>query len=93
MMRLAVLSLGIAGFFYMFNNPRYHVATFLMFAIVLGLIYELWVFLNRINREILRFYHLSDMRTSTRVSNLKKRALASANWARRLPKFWNALKN
>jgi two-component system, NtrC family, nitrogen regulation sensor histidine kinase NtrY len=55
MMRLAVLSLGIIGLVFMFNNPRYHVATFLMFAIVLGLIYELWVFLNRINREILRF--------------------------------------
>lgn len=53
--RLVVLSLGITGFVYMFNNPRYHVATFLMFMIVLGLIYELWVFLNKINREILRF--------------------------------------
>lgn len=53
--RLAVLSLGIAGVVYMFNNPRYHVATFLMFTIVLLLIYELWSFLNRINREVLRF--------------------------------------
>jgi two-component system nitrogen regulation sensor histidine kinase NtrY len=53
--RLAVLSLGIAGFIYMFMNPRYHVATFLMFMIVLGLIYELWFFLNRINREVIRF--------------------------------------
>lgn len=53
--RLAVLSLGIAGFVYMFNNPRYHVATFLMFFIVLMLVYELWSFLNRINREVLRF--------------------------------------
>ena len=53
--RLAVLSLGIAGFIYMFMNPRYHVATFLMFMIVLGLIYELWFFLNRINREVVRF--------------------------------------
>ena len=32
--RLVVLSLGITGFVYMFNNPRYHVATFLMFLIV-----------------------------------------------------------
>ncbi len=54
-LRLAVLSLGITGFVYMFNNPRYHVATFLMFVIVLMLIYELWFFLNKINREILRF--------------------------------------
>jgi two-component system nitrogen regulation sensor histidine kinase NtrY len=53
--RLAVLSLGIAGFIYMFMNPRYHVATFLMFMIVLGLVYELWFFLNRINREVVRF--------------------------------------
>jgi two-component system, NtrC family, nitrogen regulation sensor histidine kinase NtrY len=53
--RLVILSLGITGFVYMFNNPRYHVATFLMFIIVLGLIYELWVFLNKINREIIRF--------------------------------------
>lgn len=53
--RLFILSLGIAGYVYMFNNPRYHVATILMFAIVLGLVYELWVFLTRINREILRF--------------------------------------
>ena len=53
--RLAVLSLGIAGFIYMFMNPRYHVAPFLMFMIVLGLVYELWFFLNRINREVERF--------------------------------------
>ncbi|MFC1494982.1 PAS domain-containing sensor histidine kinase [Thermodesulfobacteriota bacterium] len=53
--RLAVLSLGITGFVYMFFNPRYHVATFLMFVIVLGMIYELWSFLNKINREVLRF--------------------------------------
>jgi two-component system nitrogen regulation sensor histidine kinase NtrY len=53
--RLAVLSLGIAGFIYMFMNPRYHVATFLMLMIVIGLIYELWFFLNRINREVVRF--------------------------------------
>ena len=53
--RLAVLSLGIAGFIYAFNNPRYHVVTFLIFIIVLGLIYELWFFLNKINRELLRF--------------------------------------
>ena len=55
LVRLAVLSLGIAGFIYMFMNPRYHVATFLMFIIILGLIYELWFFLNRINREVVRF--------------------------------------
>jgi len=55
LIRLAVLSLGIAGFIYMFINPRYHVATFLMFMIILGLIYELWFFLNRINREVVRF--------------------------------------
>ena len=54
-LRLAVISLSIAGLIYMFNNPRYHVATFLMFVIVLGLIYELWFFLNRINREVVRF--------------------------------------
>ena len=53
--RLAVLSLGIAGFIYAFNNPRYHVVTFLIFIIILGLIYELWFFLNKINREVLRF--------------------------------------
>ena len=54
-LRLALLSLGIAGCVYMFNDPRYHVATFLVFAIVSGLLYELWFFLNKINREILRF--------------------------------------
>jgi two-component system nitrogen regulation sensor histidine kinase NtrY len=53
--RLIILSLGIAGLIYMFNSPRYHVATFLMFVIVLGLIYELWYFLNRMNREVIRF--------------------------------------
>ena len=53
--RLAVLSLGIAGFAFMFNNPRYHVATLIMFLIVIALLYELWSFLNRINREVLRF--------------------------------------
>ena len=55
MFRLAVLSLGIAGFVYAFNNPRYHVVTFLAFLIILGLIYELWFFLTRTNREIARF--------------------------------------
>ena len=53
--RLAVISLGIVGFVFLFNSPRYHVATFLMFIIVVGLIYELWFFLNKINRELLRF--------------------------------------
>ncbi len=55
MFRLAALSLGIAGFVYAFNNPRYHVVTFLIFVIVIGLIYELWYFLSRTNREIARF--------------------------------------
>ena len=55
MFRLAALSLGIAGFVYAFNNPRYHVVTFLVFVIVIGLIYELWFFLTRTNREIARF--------------------------------------
>jgi two-component system nitrogen regulation sensor histidine kinase NtrY len=55
MFRLAVLSLGITGFVYAFNNPRYHVVTFLAFLIILGLIYELWFFLTRTNREIARF--------------------------------------
>lgn len=55
LLRLIVLSMGIAGFIYMFNNPRYHVATFLMFMIVFGMIYELWLFLNKTNREVLRF--------------------------------------
>jgi two-component system nitrogen regulation sensor histidine kinase NtrY len=53
--RLVVLSLCIAGFIFAFNNPRYHVVTFLMLIIVLGLIYELWFFLTRINRELIRF--------------------------------------
>ncbi|MGD9158231.1 MAG: ATP-binding protein [Desulfobacteraceae bacterium] len=55
MFRLAALSLGIAGFVYAFNNPRYHVVTFLIFVIVIGLIYELWFFLSRTNREVARF--------------------------------------
>jgi len=55
LLRLVVLALVISGFFYAFNNPRYHVVTFLMFMIILGLIYELWIFLTRTNREIARF--------------------------------------
>ncbi len=54
-LRLAVLSLAIAGFFYAYSNPRYHVVTFLAFIIVIGLIYELWFFLTRTNREVSRF--------------------------------------
>ena len=55
LVRLAVLSLGIAGFIYVFINPRYHVATLLVLIIVLGLIYELWFFLTKTNREVARF--------------------------------------
>lgn len=55
LLRLIVLSLGISGFYYAYNNPRYHVVTFIVFAIVIGLIYELWFFLTRTNREVARF--------------------------------------
>lgn len=55
LLRLFILSFAIAGFIHMYNNPRYHVATLLMLIVIIILIYELWSFLNRINREILRF--------------------------------------
>jgi two-component system nitrogen regulation sensor histidine kinase NtrY len=54
-LRFAILSLGIAGFLYAFNNPRYHAVTLLAFIIILCLIYELWIFLTKTNREIARF--------------------------------------
>jgi two-component system, NtrC family, nitrogen regulation sensor histidine kinase NtrY len=53
--RLAILGFAITGFIYAYENPRYHVVTFIAFTIVAGLIYELWYFLNRTNREIARF--------------------------------------
>ena len=53
--RLAVLTLSIYGFIYAFNNPRYHAVTLLAFIIVTGLVYELWLFLTKTNREIARF--------------------------------------
>ncbi len=53
--RLAVLCLSIAAFFYAFNNPRYHAVTLLAFIILTGLVYELWIFLTKTNREIARF--------------------------------------
>jgi two-component system, NtrC family, nitrogen regulation sensor histidine kinase NtrY len=55
LLRLVVLCLGISGFYYAYNNPRYHVVTFIAFVIVICLIYELWFFLTRTNRELARF--------------------------------------
>ncbi|MBN1904000.1 MAG: PAS domain-containing protein [Deltaproteobacteria bacterium] len=55
LLRLIVLCLGISGFYYAYNNPRYHVVTFIAFLIVISLIYELWFFLTRTNREVARF--------------------------------------
>ncbi len=55
LLRLMVLCIGISGFYYVYNNPRYHVVTFIVFVIVICLIYELWYFLTRTNREVARF--------------------------------------
>ncbi len=55
LIRLIVLCLGISGFYYAYQNPRYHVVTFIAFVIVICLIYELWYFLTRTNREVARF--------------------------------------
>jgi nitrogen fixation/metabolism regulation signal transduction histidine kinase len=54
-LRLVVLSLAISGFFYAYNNPRFHAVTLIAFIIVTGLVYELWFYLTRTNREVARF--------------------------------------
>ncbi len=55
LIRLIFLMLGVYVFIFLFNDPRYHAATLLMFLILLALTYEMWRFINKTNRETSRF--------------------------------------
>lgn len=53
--RVGLLAASFSLFIFLFNDPRFHAATLLMFIIVVAQGFELWRFINFTNRELSRF--------------------------------------
>jgi nitrogen fixation/metabolism regulation signal transduction histidine kinase len=56
LLRLLVVSLGTAAYVYAFLRLGLHAFSIALLLIVAALVYELWLFLQRTNREVTRFF-------------------------------------